>query len=208
MQDTRNTILNLLRERGQANAAEIADSVGLTPVSAHYHLSRLERDGLISVQPVRHGVGRPKFVYSLTETALDAFPQSTHRLADRLLGALKTHLTDDQIQSVFNRMVEDIVAEHGAAFADQPIEQKIETLVAILGEEGFSARVKKVGNDFQLTQCGCPYQYVVSRHPGICAIDMELIHSTLGANVERETWILNGDNVCTFHVKSSANVQE
>jgi predicted ArsR family transcriptional regulator len=92
--------------------------------------------------------------------------------------------------------------------ADQPLEQKIETLVAILGEEGFSARVTKVGKDFQLTQCGCPYQYVVARHPGICAIDMQLMHSALGASVERETWILNGDNACTFHVKATAGAQE
>jgi predicted ArsR family transcriptional regulator len=78
-------------------------------------------------------------------------------------------------------------------------------LVDILGEEGFFSRVEKVGQDFQLTQCGCPYQYVASRHPGICAIDLKLINSTLGAQVERESWILNGDNVCTFHVKAATH---
>jgi len=205
MQDTRNAILNLLRERGQATAAEVGGSVGLSPVSAHYHLGRLEREGLINAQPLRHGVGRPKYVYSLAHAALERFPQSTHRLADRLLDALQSQLTEQQIQSIFNRIVEDIATEHGDNFKDKPLEDKIEALVEVMGEEGFFARVEKVGQDFQLTQCGCPYQYVVARHPGICAIDMQLIHSTLGASVERETWILNGDSVCTFHVKANAN---
>ncbi len=205
MQDMRNAILNLLREQGQATAAEIAEKVGRSPVNAHYHLSRLESEGLVTAQPLRHGVGRPKYIYSLAGAALDRFPQSTHRLADRLLDALQSQLSEQQVQSIFQRIVEDIAAEHGSEFQDKPLEDKISALVAVMGEEGFFARIEKVGQDFLLKQCGCPYQYVVARHPGICAIDMQLINTTLGASVERETWILDGDNVCTFHVKADAS---
>lgn len=204
MQDTRSAILHLLREHNQSTAAEIAEQVGLSAVSAHYHLGRLEREGLVSVEPVRHGVGRPKFVYSLTGAALAQFPQSTHRLADRLLEALKFQLTEQQIQAIFSRMAEDILAEYGDGFKDKSLEEKIEILAGILGEEGFSARIQKVGKDFHLTQCGCPYQYVVQRHPGICAIDLQLMNATLGADIQRKTWILDGDNVCTFHVTIQA----
>jgi len=204
MQDTRNAILNLLRERGLSTAADIADGVGLSTVSAHYHLGRLERDGLVQAEAVRHGVGRPKYVYSLTDEALTRLPQSAHRLADRLLEALKEHLSEEQIRSIFARMAEDILAEHGGSFRDRPLEEKIAILLDILGEEGFSARVQKVGHDFQLTQCGCPYQYVAARHPGVCAIDMQLMNVTLGADVRRESWILNGDSMCTFHVKTAS----
>ena len=204
MQGTRSTILNLLRERGQATAAEIADRVGLSLVNAHYHLGRLESEGLIQARPLRHGVGRPKYIYSLASAALERFPQATHRLADRLLGALQSQLTEQQVQSIFSRIVEDIAAEHGGEFKDKPLEDKLNVLVEVMGEEGFFARVEKVGQDFLLKQCGCPYHYVVARHPGICAIDLQLINTTLGADVERETWILNGDNVCTFHVKANA----
>ncbi len=205
MQDVRNTILNLLRERGEATAAEIAAAIGTSPVNAHYHLGRLEREGLVEVEPLRQGVGRPKYVYSLADSALELFPQSTHRLADRLLDALKSQLTAQQIEAIFSRIVDDTASDHGDDFKDRPLEDKISALVSILGEEGFFSRVERVGQDFQLTQCGCPYQYVASRHPGICAIDLKLINSTLGAQVERGSWILNGDNVCTFHVKAVAH---
>ena len=205
MQDVRSAILNLLRERGQATAVELAHGVGLSPVSTHYHLSRLERDGLVNVQPLRQGVGRPKYVYSLANAALGLFPQSTHRLADRLLDALQAQLTPQQIQAIFNRVVEDIAADHGNGFQEKPIEDKIEALIGLLGEEGFFARVEKIGQDFQVTQCGCPYQAVVGKHPNICAIDLQLMNSMLGTPVERQSWILNGDNVCTFHVKTAAS---
>jgi len=204
MQDIRSVILNLLRERGQATAADIAVALGTTPVNAHYHLSRLEREGMIVTEPLRQGVGRPKYVYSLAGAAFQLFPQSTHRLADHLLDALQSQLTAEQIEAIFNHMVDDITAQHGDALKDKSLEEKIETLVSVLGEEGFFARVEKVDQDFQLTQCGCPYQYVVARHPGICAIDLQLINTALGADVERQSWILNGDSVCTFHVKARA----
>ena len=203
MQDIRSAVLNLLRERGEATAADIAVALGTTPVNAHYHLSRLEREGLIVAEPLRQGVGRPKYLYSLAGAALQRFPQSTHLLADRLLDALQSQLTAQQIESIFNRMVEDITAEHGAEMGDRSLEEKIEALVEVLGEEGFFARVEKVDQNFQLTQCGCPYQYVVARHPSICAIDLQLINTALGAEVERQSWIVNGDSVCTFHVKAS-----
>ena len=175
----------------------------MSPVNAHYHLSRLERERLVTAEPLRQGVGRPKFLYSLASAALELFPQSAHRLADRLLDALQTQLTPQQVEAVFNRIVDDIATEHGEHFKDKPLEEKIEALVNLLGEEGFFARVERVGQDFQLTQCGCPYQYVAERHPTICAIDLNLIHATLGAQVERGSWLLNGDSMCTFHVKAS-----
>lgn len=205
MQDVRNTILNLLRERGQATAAEIAEVVGMSAVNAHYHLGRLEREGLVTAEPLRQGVGRPKYIYSLASAAMERFPQSTHRLADRLLEALKKQLTAGQIEDIFGRMADDIAAEHGNSLQNKSLEDKIEVLVGLLGEEGFFARVEKVGQGFQLTQCGCPYQYVAARHPGICAIDLQLINTTLGTPVERGAWLLNGDDVCTFHVRSSVS---
>ena len=207
MQDVRRSILNLLRERGQATVAEIAESVGLSPVTTHYHLNRLESEKLVRAEPLRQGVGRPKYVFSLANAAMELFPQSSHRLADRLLDALQTQLSEQQIRAIFNRMVEDIAAEHGGDLKDKPLEDKIEALVGILGEEGFFSRVERVGQDFRVTQCGCPYQYVVVRHPAICAIDLQLMNNTLGTVVERGSWILNGDSVCTFHIRSSsANV--
>jgi predicted ArsR family transcriptional regulator len=204
MQSIRDTILNLLRERGQATAADVAEAIGMSPVNAHYHLGRLEREGLVTSEPIRQGVGRPKYAYALSSAALDLFPQSTHRLANRLLDALQTQLGAQQVEAIFERMVSDIAAEHSDDYRDKPIEAKIESLIGLLGEEGFIARVEKVGQDFQLTQCGCPYQHIAARHPGICAIDLKLINTTLGQPVERSTWIVNGDHVCTFHVRSNA----
>src|SRR5512136_606586 len=200
IQDTRWGILQHLRESGQASAQELSKILGMSPVSIHYHLNVLQREGLVEPQPVRRNVGRPHYVYSLRDSARELFPQSYHRLADRLLDELKSRLTEQEIAEVFARIAHDIASEHAQALEGKSLDDKVEALITLLGEEGFLARVDKVGGQFRLTQYGCPYYYVVERHPEVCNLDLNLIGATLLAPVEREACVLRGDDVCTFIV--------
>jgi predicted ArsR family transcriptional regulator len=204
IQDTRWEILQQLRETGQASAQELSKALGLSPVSIHYHLNVLQREGLVEPQPVRRSVGRPHYVYSLRDSARELFPQSYHRLADRLLDELKSRLNEHEISELFARIANDIASEHAPALEGKTLDQKVVALIALLGEEGFLARVEKVGGQFRLTQYGCPYYYVVERHPEVCELDLNLISATLLTPVEREGCVLSGDDVCTFIVRAES----
>ncbi len=204
MADTRQDILRILRERGQADVNELSAALGLSPVTVHYHINVLQRDGLLEVQSLRQGVGRPKNVFALRDSAFERFPQSYHRLSDRLLEMLKSRLTEADIQQLFERIGQDIAAEHAAALQDKPLEEKIATLISLLGEEGFMSRLDKLDNgQFVLTQYNCPYQYVVARHPEVCELDLQLMNSALGTPVQRHTCVVQGDAVCTFHINTT-----
>jgi len=204
LQDTRWGILQHLRERGQASAQELSKALGMSPVSIHYHLNVLQREGLVEPQAVRRSVGRPHYVYSLRQSARELFPQSYHRLADRLLDELKSRMSEQEISNLFARIAGDIAAEHAPTLEEKTLDQKIGVLVELLGEEGFLARVEKVGERFQLTQYGCPYYYVVERHPEECQLDLNLISTTLMAPVQRVGCVLHGDDVCTFVVQAES----
>ena len=143
MTDTRQDILRILRERGQADINELAETLGLSPVTVHYHINVLQRDGLLEVKALRQGVGRPKNVFALRDAAYEKFPQSYHRLSDRLLEMLKSRLTEADIQQLFERIGQDIAAEHATDLNGKSLEKKIETLVGLLGEEGFMSRLRK-----------------------------------------------------------------
>jgi predicted ArsR family transcriptional regulator len=203
MADTRQDILQYLREKGAADVNELAEALGLSPVTIHYHINVLQRDGLLGSRAVRQGVGRPRNVFTLRDSALEKFPQGYHRLSDRLLELLKSRMTEADIQALFERIGEDIAAEHATNLQGKPLEQKIGALIGLLGEEGFMSRLEKIGaDDFVLTQVNCPYQYVATRHPEVCELDLQLMNSALGTAVQREACVANGDAVCTFHIKS------
>jgi predicted ArsR family transcriptional regulator len=203
MADTRQEILQHLREKGGADATELAAVLGLSPVTIHYHINVLQRDGLLESKPQRQGVGRPRNVFTLKDSALGKFPQSYHRLSDRLLDMLKSRLSEADIQALFERIGAEIAAEHAASLEGKTLERKIETLLDLLGEEGFLSRLDKASDHFVLTQVNCPYQYVATRHPEVCELDLQLMNSALGTEVKREACVVNGDSVCTFHIAST-----
>jgi predicted ArsR family transcriptional regulator len=191
-----------LRERGQASAQELGKALGMSPVSIHYHLNVLQREGLVETQPVRRSIGRPHNAYSLRDSARELFPQSYHRLADRLMSDLKERLSEQEIADLFARIAREIAAEHAVALEGKTLGQKLDALVKLLGEEGFLARIDQVGGQLRLTQYGCPYYYVAERHPEVCELDIHLISTALRAPVERQACVLQGNDVCTFLVKT------
>jgi predicted ArsR family transcriptional regulator len=203
LQDARHDILHIIREKGQSDVTELSRALGLSPVTVHYHVNVLQREGLLEITPVRNGVGRPRNVFTLRPEALDQFPQSYHRLSDRLLDTLKTRLSETELLEVFEKMADEIAAEHAALLQGKSLEQKIEALIDVLGEEGFMSKLEKTGaNDFVLTQVSCPYQYVVARHPEVCELDLRLMNVALGTPVKREACLAHGDTVCTFHISA------
>jgi DeoR family transcriptional regulator, suf operon transcriptional repressor len=205
MTDTRQEILEYLHEKGAADVSELAEALSLSPVTIHYHLNVLQRDGLLESKAVRQGVGRPRNVFTLRDAAFDKFPQSYHRLSDRLLELLKSRMTEADIQALFERIGADIATEHALSLQGKPLEQKIATLIELLGEEGFMSRLEKIGADqFVLTQVNCPYQYVATRHPEVCELDLQLMNTALGTEVTRGACVANGDAVCTFHIQSQS----
>jgi predicted ArsR family transcriptional regulator len=120
------------------------------------------------------------------------------RLTDRLLDEIKSAMPSPIIERMFTAIAQDIAADHKGKFDGKPIEEKIELLMSVLGEEGFMAAWNKVGDNYHLTEYNCPYFAIGQRHPEVCTIDQTLISNMLGTEVEKSTCLLNGDERCVF----------
>jgi DeoR family suf operon transcriptional repressor len=74
MSTTRDLVLKTLLTRQRCTVNELAEAVGINPISVRHHVTRLEADGLVTSEEVRHGVGRPRRLYFLTENGMEQFP--------------------------------------------------------------------------------------------------------------------------------------
>ena len=90
---TRETILRSLRTQGQCTVKELAEVVGISPVSIRHHLAQLQAEGLVATKEVRRGVGRPHHAFSLTEEAIELFPTRYFQLTNRLLDEIKYEMS-------------------------------------------------------------------------------------------------------------------
>ena len=89
MKSTKDKILQTLLRRPKITINELADAVGINPISVRHHLTNLQMEGLVSADEERHGVGRPRLVYSLTEDGMERFPTKYLRLTTRLLAQMR-----------------------------------------------------------------------------------------------------------------------
>jgi DeoR family suf operon transcriptional repressor len=206
MHDTRVQVLEAIKTHRQATVETLAKAVGLTSISVRHHLTSLQAEGLVKVEIERKGVGRPRHLYSVTEAAMRYFPNKYHVLADRLLDELKATLPPESVIQIIDGIAANVAARYGALPRKGTLEERLQHLAEVLGEEGFIAAVQRVGNKTVLTELNCPYLYVGQHHPEVCRIDSTLIKSVLGANVQQTSCVLHGDSHCSFSSEDEAAV--
>ncbi len=179
---------------------DLAEAAEVSPVSVRHHLSNLQAEGLVSVTEVRHGVGRPRHVFSLTDKAHELFPKRYFRLTNRLLEELKESLSADQVKALFHGVAMAMAEEYAAELEGLPLEERLQRLIALLNEEGFEAEAEIVGDQVVIRELSCPYIRIGQKHPEVCMIDQTFIAKALSLPVERVSCVLDGAKACTFNV--------
>lgn len=203
---TRDIILNSIKMNNQATVEELAEAASVSPVTVRHHLNSLQADGLLVTDSVRRKVGRPYYVYSLSEKGHELFPKNYVRLSGRLLDELKSRFPAGMLVEVFNSVVERIVEENREDFENLGFEERLTFLVDLLGEEGFLARWEKHEDGYHLIEYSCPYISVGRTHTEICTFDKSLILSVMQTDhIQQHSCMLRGDSCCEFSIPYSAN---
>ena len=99
---TRQKVLQTLLKEHRCSIVELADAVEINPISVRHHIAKLQADGLVASDEERHGVGRPRQVFYLTELGLEEFPTRYLRLTIRLLEQLKRNLPPKMVDQLFS----------------------------------------------------------------------------------------------------------
>lgn len=209
MSTTRDLVLKTLLTRQRCTINELADAVGINPISVRHHVTKLEASGLVTSEEERHGVGRPRRLYFLTEKGMEQFPTRYLRLTVRLLAQLKESLPEPMVSKLFSQVADDLVADYSSELdlEDLPIEERLEIVKDLLKDEGFTMEWERKGNEYIIRESSCPYYHVGQTHPEVCAVDQTLISNVLSIPVEKVKCILDGDAHCTYLV-STENVAE
>lgn len=201
MTKTRDKILQALLRKPGSTTNDLAEKVGINPISVRHHLTSLQASGLISAEEERHGVGRPRLIYSLTEEGSEKFPTRYLRLTTRLLNQLKETLPNPMVKELFSQVALNLAEEYADQLEDLPIEKRLDLIKELLGNEGFTVDWEKAGESYYIHEISCPYHKVGQEHPEICSMDETLISQMLAMPTEKVECILGGADRCTYVVK-------
>lgn len=202
MKSTRERIMQTLLMNPRSTISDLAEAVNINNISVRHHLTNLQAEGFIVAEEERHGVGRPRLVYSLTQTGQEKFPTRYLQLTDRLLTRLKQTLPEEEFRQLFSDMAKDLAVEQGAKMKSLPLEQKLDRLKENLEHEGFSIEWEQDGDEYRINEVACPFYHIGQNHPEVCAMDQTLISTMLSIPTEKVQCVLNGDSLCSYVIKN------
>ncbi len=203
MQETRQQILEILRNQGDSTVDELVDHLegrrgSITAVTVRHHLSKLRDDGLVDMSQKRHRStpGRPRHVYTLTQQGLSHFPNNYQTLAETLLGQIRQRLPERDVnvilEGVTTAMAEDAHIPQGT------LEERLDAVVTYLDEHGYDASWQPHDNGYVLITCNCPYHPMHKEDDDLCQMDMHLISQMLGVVPRLLSRISNDDESCRY----------
>lgn len=203
MPETRRKILELLKLHGPMTAHQLAKALGMTAMGVRGHLALLERDGLIRHETVQKTLGRPSYVYTLTEQGDELFPRTYAQFAESLLEAFKALEGPEALERLFDHRTELLATQYRARLNGKSLRERVAELARIRTEEGYMAEWEELNkNKFLLTEHNCAICQIAHTCPTACRHELELFRQVLDdATVTRDKHIIKGDSTCTYVIR-------
>jgi predicted ArsR family transcriptional regulator len=186
---TRERILFLLKKKGPLSIDDLSRQMGITPMGIRQHLISLERKGLVDYIARRYGVGRPAFLYKLTEKADDLFPKAYHKFILTTLKELERNEGREKIEEIFRWRKEKILRDNKDALSEKKsLQDRVFALKDVLESDGYLVDLDMDDNNFILKEFNCPIARVAS----------EYREELLRKEVTRQECIAEGSSSCTY----------
>ena len=197
---TKDRIIMLLKKTGGLTAEDLSKRVGITPMGIRQHLIALERKGIVNYDAKKHGIGRPVFVYALTERADDMFPKVYRDFSLDILRDLESLDGRDKVDGLFRMRKQRLLEARGKQLADRDFYGKLKALSNLLEEEGYFTELAENDGNYTLNQYNCPISKVATHYSEACGYETELLSELLGRQVFIKRSISLGDHYCSFRI--------
>lgn len=196
-------IVDVLKRRAQTGP-ELAERFGLTAEAVRQHLNDLADTGLVRSSPrAAKGAGRPPVEWSLTELAVDLFPDRHGDLTVSLIESIRSTVGEEGLDAIVAARTVEQATDYLSRLRDRA--DPLAGLAEIRSDEGYMAEVVDAddGRGRLLVEHHCPICAAAKTCQGLCRAELELFQSVLGpsSTVTREQHLLSGDERCVYRIE-------
>jgi len=204
---TREKIIFLLKKNGPLSIEDLSKELHITSMGIRQHLLSLERKGYINYVTKRQGIGRPAFLYRLTEKAQNLFPTVYDEFILDTFRDIESNEGKQKIEELFqwrkNRFLKDL--------RESSLEKKTlpDTLFAItnhLDRKGYLSELQDTNNHYSLKVFNCPIYRLASEYREACQFDLQMFKELIGKEVSREECIVDGDTSCIYTIPKNISL--
>ena len=198
MSNTRKLVIETLLQNRLVTIVDLAEAVEISPISVRHHINKLLHDGLVESKTEKHGVGRPRNVFFLTEKGRELFPSRMIRLTSNLISQIKESLPKGSLEKLFRDLGTKLQNGEQNNVKKMSLDQRLAWIDQRLSSEGFAIDIERTEDEIRIHESNCPYYHVGQTHHEVCTIDQEFINTTLESESTRTSCLLDGDSKCTY----------
>lgn len=198
--NTRERILDLIKRKGALTAEELSQPLGISAVAVRRHLEALERDGLVATSVLHRPLGRPAFLYRLTQAAENLFPKAYLPLLVDFMEDVRASGGEERLNRLFEARNQRLRQSFLPRLEGKQLKERIQELMRILEEQGYLGSFQARDGSFLLKLHNCPVHGVAQRFHQTCLFERELLEQLLSAKVSLEATLVQGEPVCNYRI--------
>lgn len=202
-------VARALLQAGPSTAADLAESLEMTPAGVRRHLTSLVEEGLVVAHDrapygptPKRGRGRPSSVFALTAAGRTACDQAYDGLAIAALRFLSAEYGPAAVDS----FAADRARQLASALPTADGSATPQDVADMLTRAGYAAVIEPLGDvAVQLCQHHCPVVDAAREFPAFCEAETAELSRVLGRHVTRLATLAHGDEVCTAVIASESS---
>lgn len=199
-------VLDHLKRHGPAQAVDIAEALGITPMAVRQHLYALEEQGLVEFAELdRSGSrGRPSKRWKLREEASSYFADAHADLTVELISNIREIFGERGLQKLIERRTDLQSADYRKAMAGATtLREKVRRLARLRTDAGYLAEFETTADGFILIENHCPVCKAARACTGLCRQELDVFEAALGPDIQvsRTDHILAGARRCAYHIR-------
>jgi DeoR family suf operon transcriptional repressor len=199
-------VLVALKKAQPLTVKELAAEFKTTPNAVRRHLKSLDTAGLVQYRSVVRGVGGPTFAWSLTDAGEALFPRAYAGALADALEIVRSEAGVEGVVRVFHKQWESLAEEARPRMAGRPLAERTAVLAELRTLQGYMAESEPhAAGEAMIREHNCAIRDVAARFPEVCAAEARFFAELLGADVERESHILEGCNACEYRVHAAVS---
>lgn len=203
-------LLDLLRQRGSMNIAEMATAGGVTATAVRQRLTRLMSQGLVERQTHQRGRGRPEHRYSVTEKARRQAGNNYADLAMALWQELREIKDAEVRRGLLQRIADHMTRLYRDSLNGSTPKERMESLQTLFAERRVPVEVA-TGSSAQfpiLKVVDCPYPELAAQDRSVCAMEKMMFQEMFEQPLHLSQCRLDGHACCQFETKAAASAAD
>lgn len=200
---TKEKILYILKKHPDITMKELTEHFTISEIALRKHLRELIAQKFVKERPKKQEVGRPYYLYSLTEKGHETFPNQYKELPLEILNDIETVFGEDAVEAVLQvkKRREQQILEN--TFTEDDFDEKIAKLVKYMEEKGYLIECEKTAQgDYEIKTFNCPIYNVATKYKQICTHEKEMYEELFpNSDIQIAECIAKGENYCQWYFR-------